>query len=114
PHPMNFNTFFMQRPRDDFVYRCLPAYRRRVSKTTAMYGRLRESSVVRKRIPESFLWEDRHMHWMLLLANLFVLPAGAQTPEAPAIRNFLRVNSEFCTGGQPSPEHFQKLKADGV
>ena len=32
----------------------------------------------------------------------------------PPIRNFLQVTPEFCTGGQPRPEHFAKLKADGV
>ncbi len=37
-----------------------------------------------------------------------------QETTAPPIRNFLRVNEEFCTGAQPRPEHFAKLKADGV
>jgi uncharacterized protein (TIGR01244 family) len=31
-----------------------------------------------------------------------------------SIRNFLRINSDFCTGGQPRPEHLEKLKAAGV
>lgn len=35
-------------------------------------------------------------------------------PAAPSIRNFLRVNDQFCTGGQPRPEHFAELKASGV
>jgi uncharacterized protein (TIGR01244 family) len=39
-------------------------------------------------------------------------PAAAQ--EVPPIRNFLQVTPQFCTGGQPRPEHFAKLKADGV
>jgi uncharacterized protein (TIGR01244 family) len=30
------------------------------------------------------------------------------------IRNFVRVNEGFCTGGQPRPEHLQKLKEEGV
>ena len=30
------------------------------------------------------------------------------------IRNFLRVNKDFCTGGQPKLEHLEKLKADGL
>src|ERR1043166_7249258 len=30
------------------------------------------------------------------------------------IRNFLRVNKDFCTGGQPKLEHLEKLKAEGV
>ena len=39
-------------------------------------------------------------------------PAAAQ--DLPPIRNFLQVTPQFCTGGQPRPEHFAKLKADGV
>ena len=39
---------------------------------------------------------------------------SAQAPPAPSIRNFLRVNDQFCTGGQPRPEHFAELKASGV
>ncbi len=34
--------------------------------------------------------------------------------EVPPIRNFLKVNDEFCTGAQPRMEHFAQLKADGV
>jgi uncharacterized protein (TIGR01244 family) len=49
-------------------------------------------------------------------------PAGVHTSPAvslqqsdlPPIRNFLRINQDFCTGGQPRLEHFQKLKAEGV
>jgi uncharacterized protein (TIGR01244 family) len=40
--------------------------------------------------------------------------APAALQEQPPIRNFLQVNTEFCTGGQPRLEHFDKLKADGV
>ncbi len=41
-----------------------------------------------------------------------LLLAVAQDPGE--IRNFLRVNKDFCTGGQPKLEHLEKLKADGV
>lgn len=42
-------------------------------------------------------------------------PSYAQEVQAPPpIRNFLQVTPEFCTGGQPRPEHFARLKADGV
>lgn len=34
--------------------------------------------------------------------------------EAQPIRNFLKVNDKFCTGGQPRIEHLAQLKADGV
>jgi uncharacterized protein (TIGR01244 family) len=40
--------------------------------------------------------------------------SGAATQELPPIRNFLQVNPQFCTGGQPRIEHIAKLKADGV
>jgi outer membrane protein assembly factor BamB len=42
-----------------------------------------------------------------------VLFVGAQDDPGP-IRNFLRVNEQFCTGAQPRLEHLEKLKADGV
>ena len=47
-----------------------------------------------------------------ILSLLVQAPASAQP--APDIRNFLKVTPEFCTGGQPRPEHFAMLKADGV
>jgi uncharacterized protein (TIGR01244 family) len=55
---------------------------------------------------------------MFLLLTLTVLAAQAQTPTAstdvPPIRNFMRVTTDFCTGGQPRPEHLAQLKAEGV
>src|SRR6476469_4814170 len=54
---------------------------------------------------------------MLLLLTAVWLVAQAQAAPAPAvppIRNFLRVNADFCTGGQPRLEHFAQLKAEGV
>lgn len=46
---------------------------------------------------------------------LFCSQSSAQSAqEVPLIRNFLQVNEQFCTGGQPRPEHLAKLKADGV
>ena len=41
------------------------------------------------------------------------MPLAAQQ-ETPPIRNFVRVNKEFCTGGQPRLEHLQQLKDEGV
>ena len=49
-----------------------------------------------------------------LLLALSLLQASAATSELPPIRNFLKVTPEFCTGGQPRVEHFDKLKSDGV
>lgn len=55
------------------------------------------------------------------LLFLFGLAAPGSTPSAqappselPAIRNFLRINEQFCTGGQPRLEHLAQLKAEGV
>lgn len=50
----------------------------------------------------------------LLLALMLQAPAApAQTPTS-TIRNFLRVNEQFCTGGQPTTAALATLKADGV
>jgi outer membrane protein assembly factor BamB len=46
---------------------------------------------------------------------LFLTAAAlAQQDDLSSIRNFLRVNKEFCTGGQPRTEQLEKLKAEGV
>jgi len=47
---------------------------------------------------------------VLLLASFSV----QRQQEVPPIRNFVRVNNEFCTGAQPRLEHLEMLKADGV
>lgn len=51
---------------------------------------------------------------VLSVLLVFSTQAPAQTQELPAIRNFLQVTPQFCTGGQPRIEHFAKLKAEGV
>lgn len=53
---------------------------------------------------------------LVLLFSLQVPGQNAVPPTAAdqPIRNFLQVSPEFCTGGQPRPEHFAKLKANGV
>jgi uncharacterized protein (TIGR01244 family) len=53
----------------------------------------------------------------VLLALMIAAPFGvarAVAQDVPPIRNFLQVNKDFCTGGQPRPEHYAQLKADGV
>ena len=50
---------------------------------------------------------------ILSLILLSAMPIAAQQ-EIPPIRNFLRVNKEFCTGGQPRLEHLQQLKDEGI
>ena len=45
---------------------------------------------------------------------LFIsLPVLAQD-SVPPIRNFIRLNKEFCTGAQPRLEHLELLKKEGV
>jgi len=62
--------------------------------------------------------------------NLYVIPAALllacavfaqqqkhqpENPtELPPIREFVRINKDFCTGGQPRVEHLARLKAEGV
>jgi protein tyrosine phosphatase (PTP) superfamily phosphohydrolase (DUF442 family) len=48
------------------------------------------------------------------IALLFAAYAVAARQETAPIRNFLRVNKDFCTGGQPRVEHLSKLKEEGV
>jgi uncharacterized protein (TIGR01244 family) len=50
---------------------------------------------------------------LTLLLTLTLQTAGSAQPP-PDIRNFLQVTTDFCTGGQPRPEHFAALKARGV
>jgi uncharacterized protein (TIGR01244 family) len=51
---------------------------------------------------------------LCLITLLLLVSVSVKTQEAPPIRNFIRVNSEFCTGAQPRLEHLERLKADGV
>jgi len=52
---------------------------------------------------------------LVIAVALFVPAAFAQDKQDQApIRNFVRVDSQFCTGGQPRLEHLAQLKADGV
>jgi uncharacterized protein (TIGR01244 family) len=47
------------------------------------------------------------------LAGVLVMAAMGQQG-APAINNFLRINTEICTGGQPTLAQLAELKAQGV
>jgi uncharacterized protein (TIGR01244 family) len=49
----------------------------------------------------------------ILLLIQFAITLAAQQ-EVPPIRNFMRVNDQFCTGGQPRLEHLQQLRDEGV
>jgi outer membrane protein assembly factor BamB/protein tyrosine phosphatase (PTP) superfamily phosphohydrolase (DUF442 family) len=52
----------------------------------------------------------------ILLGLILIVAAapGAAQDDTSSIRNFLRVNKDFCTGGQPRLEHLERLKAEGV
>src|SRR5262245_52115667 len=47
----------------------------------------------------------------VLMLAMLAMPMQESTPP---IRNFLRINDQFCTGGQPKMEHLEMLKRDGV
>lgn len=50
------------------------------------------------------------------IVSLLLLASGSMKApqDVPPIRNFVRMNNEFCTGAQPRPEHLAMLKAEGV
>ena len=51
---------------------------------------------------------------VFVLIAMFIAATVVAQQELPPIRNFLRENADFCTGGQPRLEHLEKLKAEGV
>ena len=51
---------------------------------------------------------------VIFFSILVTVSAVLGQDDLSSIKNFLRVNKEFCTGGQPSLEHLEKLKAEGV
>ena len=51
---------------------------------------------------------------LIVFSILLAVSAVLAQEDTSSIRNFLRVNKDFCTGGQPRLEHLEKLKADGV
>lgn len=58
--------------------------------------------------------QNRNMIKGAIICLILLSVPIAARQEIPPIRNFVQVNEEFCTGGQPRLEHLQKLKADGV
>jgi protein tyrosine phosphatase (PTP) superfamily phosphohydrolase (DUF442 family) len=50
----------------------------------------------------------------ILATLLLALSCVVAQESTDSIRNFLRINKDFCTGGQPKLEHLEKLKAEGV
>ena len=50
-----------------------------------------------------------------ILSAVLVLAAGALAQQDyPSITNFLRVNPQICTGGQPRLEDLPRLEAEGI
>ena len=50
-----------------------------------------------------------------VIVVLMVVGGAVRTQqEGPPIRNFVRVNENFCTGAQPKLEHLEMLKKEGV
>lgn len=54
----------------------------------------------------------KQLFLILVMVGIAAPILGRQ--ELPPIRNFLRVNDKFCTGGQPRLEHLAKLKDEGI
>ena len=50
----------------------------------------------------------------LLLAASATAAPQEPAKDASSIKNFLRVNEQICTGGQPTMAELEKLKQDGV
>lgn len=58
----------------------------------------------------------RKLSGLVLLLLLTAAVAAPQEPakDASSIKNFLRVNEQICTGGQPTMAELEKLKQQGV
>lgn len=56
------------------------------------------------------------MKWLTGLFFAALLVAGAATSQqgSNSIKNFLRLNEQVCTGGQPTMDDLAKLKAEGI
>lgn len=50
----------------------------------------------------------------MMLPVLFAGLGMARQEAGPPIREFLRINKDFCTGAQPKLEHLAELKAQGI
>lgn len=49
-----------------------------------------------------------------IAALVLIVVTVSLQESVPPIRNFIRINHEFCTGAQPRLEHLEMLKKDGV
>jgi uncharacterized protein (TIGR01244 family) len=55
----------------------------------------------------------KNVAFVALLVCALAAIAIAQQP-APGIQNFLKINTEFCTGGQPTIAQLSELKSQGI
>src|SRR5215470_7598159 len=51
---------------------------------------------------------------LILIMGLGLASSAQETKELPPILNFVRIDDQFCTGGQPRLEHLAMLKSQGV
>jgi protein tyrosine phosphatase (PTP) superfamily phosphohydrolase (DUF442 family) len=49
-----------------------------------------------------------------ILVLLLLATVSVTAQDVHPIRNFIRINDQFCTGAQPRLEHLERLKAEGV
>ncbi len=54
------------------------------------------------------------LSWLIFQSTPRAAPPQAPPQEYPSIKNFLRINSEICTGGQPTMEDLVRMKAESV
>jgi len=52
--------------------------------------------------------------FLVIVITLFSTLCAQSTQDVSQIRNFVRVNDQFCTGGQPRLELLAKLKEEGI
>ena len=52
--------------------------------------------------------------FVAVLACGLAISVVAQQPSGSAIQNFMQINSEFCSGGQPTLAQLAELKSQGV
>jgi outer membrane protein assembly factor BamB len=66
-------------------------------------------------VPQRITESTTKMKTILIVFSILLAVSAVPAQEdTSSIRNFLRVNKDFCTGGQPRLEHLEKLKADGI
>lgn len=55
------------------------------------------------------------MKRVILAAAVVCVMVGIGMAQAPApINNFLKINTDFCSGGQPTAAHLAELKSQGI